>query len=267
MACGFIAGLFPFFYACSVLRFTTPGLTESTPRVVWTALLCWQKTEDVARVPVAYGFGLSPLGALLTHVYALYLLAPFVVVELYNLLNREQPNWGIVWATLLALATGDMARYICHFFRIYRVNVPTTFEAASHDTVQHFLEGRDRAGHRCPFTVAIDNRPRWCAASQRAYATGAHSEAGDSVGRRFRLHSYAWFESGCKIAMARSIDRDFLSSVAGYAILLGFATSRWQVSSWTAQSLAGCMFLPPGADLGTTAYLGRQEQICAYGAK
>jgi hypothetical protein len=29
-------------------------------------------------------------------------LAPFLVVELYDLLNRGQPNRGVVWATLLA---------------------------------------------------------------------------------------------------------------------------------------------------------------------
>jgi hypothetical protein len=193
MACGFIAGLFPFFTLAQYYAYDARahGITLG-----WCglALLCWQKTEDGrAKYLWLTGFGLSLLGALLTHVYALYLLAPFVVVELYNLLNREQPNWGIVWATLLASLPVIWLIYL-PLFRIYRVNVPTTFEAASHDTVQHFLE--DVIGPAIVVLLlsllitALDGVRQ----VQRAYATARIPKREIVLGRRFRLHSYAWFD-------------------------------------------------------------------------
>ena len=66
---------------------------------------------------------------------------------------------------------------------------------------------------------------------------------------------------GCKVSHGPFFDRYFLSSIAGYAIFLGFASSRWQVGSWAAKALAGCMFLLMVVDLGTTIYLAVKERI------
>ena len=98
----------------------------------------------------------------------------------------------------------------------------------------------------------------------RAWPTGARwqcPKAGIIVGRRVCLHSLGRVCSDPRSVMDHSFERYFLSSIAGYAIFLGFASSRRQVGSWTAQVLAGCMFFLMIADLGATIYLGMKQRI------
>jgi hypothetical protein len=61
---------------------------------------------------------------------------------------------------------------------------------------------------------------------------------------------------GCKLSHGPFIDRYFLSSVAGYAIFVGFASSPRYLGSWTAKALALCTFVLMLADLGATIHLG-----------
>ena len=59
-------------------------------------LVCWQRTgKDRNEYLWLAGFGVCLLGALLTHVYAVYLIFPFALVELYNLVSGR-PNWSIL---------------------------------------------------------------------------------------------------------------------------------------------------------------------------
>jgi hypothetical protein len=66
---------------------------------------------------------------------------------------------------------------------------------------------------------------------------------------------------GCEVSHGPFFDRYFLSSIAGYAIFLGFASSRRQAGSWSAKALAGCMFLLMILDLGATLYLSIRHRI------
>lgn len=66
---------------------------------------------------------------------------------------------------------------------------------------------------------------------------------------------------GCKLSHGPFFDRYFLSSIAGYAIFLGFAVSCWKMGSWTANTLTGCILLLMVADFGTTVYLSVKGKI------
>jgi hypothetical protein len=66
---------------------------------------------------------------------------------------------------------------------------------------------------------------------------------------------------GSKVSHGPFIERYFLSSIAGYAIFLGIATSRRQAGSWTAPALAGCMLFLMIGDLGTTIYLSMKHRL------
>jgi hypothetical protein len=54
---------------------------------------------------------------------------------------------------------------------------------------------------------------------------------------------------GCIISHGPFLDRYFLTSIAGYAIFAGFASSRWFPGAWTAKAVALCMFLMMLLDL------------------
>ena len=89
---GIIAGIFPFFTLAQYYAYEAQGAWDRIG-VVWVALVCWQRNaEGRAKYLWLAGFGLVLLGALLTHVYAVYLLFPFALIEIYNLLYRRPSN-------------------------------------------------------------------------------------------------------------------------------------------------------------------------------
>jgi hypothetical protein len=256
---GFIAGVFPFFTLAQYYAYEARahGIVLG-----WCglALVCWQRNaEGRAKNLWLAGFGLCLVGALLTHVYAVYLLFPFALVELYNLFRKGRPDWDIVAALALALISVTVTVYL-PLFRVYRASVPTTFFPGSHDLIQRFLvtvigpalgvlllvlilfalEGMWR-GDRATVLAAIPTREMLVAAGFVCIPL---------VGLL-----------GSKVSHGPFIERYFLSSVAGYAIFLGFACARRQAGSWVAPVLAGCMLLLMIGDLGTTIYLGAKHRI------
>ncbi len=80
---GFIAGAFPFF---TLVQYYAYEARSHGVSLAWCglALVCWQRRKEEASGIWLAGFGLSFLGALLTHVYAVYLVIPFVVVEVFE---------------------------------------------------------------------------------------------------------------------------------------------------------------------------------------
>jgi hypothetical protein len=256
---GFIAGALPFF---TLAQYYAYEARAHGILLGWCGLtlVCWQRRSDgrANRLWLA-GFALCLVGALLTHVYAVYILFPFGLIELYSLLRMRRPDWGIVTALILAFISVTAAVYL-PLFRVYRTNVPVTFFAASHDVFQHFLvvvigpalgvlmillgllafEGLRRPPQE-PTQVTIPKREMLLAV---AFACVPF------VGML-----------GSKVSHGPFIERYFLSSVAGYAILLGFASSRRLAASWVAKVLAACMFMLMIGDLGTTVYLAVVNRI------
>ena len=66
---------------------------------------------------------------------------------------------------------------------------------------------------------------------------------------------------GSRITHGPVIDRYFLSSVAGYAIFLGFANTREFLGDMAARALAACMVVLMLADLVATVYLTNKQIV------
>lgn len=256
---GFIAGVFPFF---TLVQYYAYEARSHGIVLGWCglALLCWQRSaEGRARYFWLGGFGLSLLGALLTHVYAVYLLVPFVVVEIYNLVDKKRPNWGnlAIMATILTSVT--FAVYL-PLFRAYRTTMPATFLAASHDLFQRFLIDVIGPATIVLFLLLLISAANAMRSSQHGLMTAGLPRREVVLAAGFACIPLVGL-IGCKLSHGPFIDRYFLSSVAGYAIFVGFASSPRYLGSWTAKALALCMFMLMLADLGATIYLSLNHRI------
>ena len=255
---GFVAGVFPFF---TLAQYYSYEARAHGIVLGWCglALVCWQRNaEGRSKHLWLAGFGLALLGALLTHVYAVYLLFPFVLVEFYNLLHRRL-NWGIIAAVLSVLVVVTMTVYL-PLFRMYRATVPTTFRPGSHDLFQRFVV--NAIGPALPVLLlwlAIFAFEGLCR-KQRGPAFAAIPMREILLAIGFACIPLVGL-LGSKVSHGPFIERYFLSSIAGYAIFLGFATSRVQAGPWTARALAGCMLVLMIGDLGTTVYLTLKHRI------
>jgi uncharacterized membrane protein len=100
---GFVAAALPFFTLAQYYAY------EARPHAIvlgWCglALVCWQRaTEGERRYLWLAAFGLSLAGALMSHVYAVYVVFPFVVAEIYRLLKNRRFEWGMIAAIVLPL--------------------------------------------------------------------------------------------------------------------------------------------------------------------
>ena len=256
---GFVAGTFPFFTLAQYYAYEARahGIVLG-----WCGLtlICWQRSAEAgARKLWIVGFGLCLVGALLTHVYAVYLLFPFGLVELYNLF-RGRLNLGIVTALMSALVLVTLTVYL-PLFRVYSsANIPATFYPASHDLFQRFLVAALGPAMDVLLLLLLLFAVEGTWRTSRATAVAAIPRREVLLAAGFACIPVLGM-IGCKISHGPFFDRYFLSSIAGYAIFLGFASSRWPVGSWTANGLAGCLFLLMVADLGSTVYLAMNERI------
>jgi len=256
---GFIAGIFPFFTLAQYYAY------EARPHGMvlgWCGLtlVCWQRSaEGRARNLWLAGFGLCLVGALLSHVYAVYLLFPFVLVEIYNILLRGRPNWRIIAIAALSLTVVTVTVYL-PLIRMYHSTVLLPFFAASHDTVQRFLTAviGPAIGVFVILTAFTAIGEIWPTQSASLPAAIPKREMLVAVG--FACIPLVGL-LGSKVSHGPFIERYFLSSVAGYAILLGFASSRGHAGSWITRALASCMFILMIGDLGSAIYLGWKNRI------
>ncbi|MGI8771266.1 MAG: glycosyltransferase family 39 protein [Acidobacteriaceae bacterium] len=260
---GCIAGIFPFFTLAQYYAY------EARPHGItlgWCglALVCWQRTaqERFRRWWLA-GFGLSLIGALMTHVYAVYLVFPFAAVELYSLLLRKRSrpgaratDWSIVSVIALALALA-IAVYL-PMFRTFRILLPGGLSAL-HGVIPLFFVN----------VLGSANVVLLLALGLFALGRRAPAEPGSATSHVpdrevVLLTAFAcipvlgWI--GCKFSHGPFFDRYFLSSLTGYACFLGLASSRIGNSGignpsrrarpWIAQALAVSMFVLMVGELG-----------------
>src|SRR3954451_22972836 len=91
---GLVGGLFPFFTMAQYYAY------EARPHGItlgWCglALVSWQNAKDGPRRYISLlCFCLSLTGALLTHVYAVFILVPFFVAEVYETFRTRYFDWG-----------------------------------------------------------------------------------------------------------------------------------------------------------------------------
>jgi len=256
---GMIAGVFPFFTLAQYYAYEARahGIVLG-----WCglALVCWQRNaEGRTKYLWLAGFGLSLVGALLTHVYAVFLLFPFALVELYNLFSGRPPNRGVIAAMALALTSVTVAVYL-PLFRMYRASVPQSFHAGSYDVFQRFLvNGFGPAIIILLLSLllsALDGIRR----AQPTNTTAIIPPQEIVVAAGFACIPLVGL-LGSRLSHGPFMDRYFLSSIAGYATILGFESSRRRVRPWAVQALAACMLLLMVWDVGTTIYFGRKHRI------
>lgn len=262
VVCATIAGIFPFL---TLAQYYAYEARAHGVVLGWCglALICWQRNaEGRAKHLWIVGFGLSITGALLTHVYAVYLLVPFAAVELYTLFKTRRLNWGIVGILVLVFTSVTLAIYL-PLSRIYQAAVPPTFFPGSHDLLQRFLVdviGPAMIVLLLPLLLVVFDGMR---RSPRTNESAAIPEQEVILAVAFICIPLVGL-IGSKVSHGPFFDRYFLSSIAGYAILLGFASASRFVGSWVAKVLAGFMFVLMLADLGTTLYFSAVNRIMLF---
>jgi Dolichyl-phosphate-mannose-protein mannosyltransferase len=250
---GVVAALLPFFTIVQYYAY------EARPHGItlgWCglALVCWQRSHDErARFFWTLGFGLSLTGALLTHVYAVYMVFPFAAVELYGMARDRRLNWAIASAITLPLIA-VLPLYLS-LVRMHRATVPSTFAPASHSVLRPFFTESIGATSIVLLLLFI---------ALFAWEGARRAKSLDSISvipqREILLAAlFACIPlvglAGAELSHGPYLPRYFLSTIAGYAILLGFASARGAAQSRVASVLAGCMLLLLVGDLGRSVYL------------
>jgi hypothetical protein len=248
---GLVAALFPFF---TIVQYYAYEARPHGITLAWTglALVCWQRSHDERGGSLwPLGFALSLTGALLTHVYDVYLVVPFAAVELYDMAKNRRMNWPLASAIAVPLI-GVLPLYLS-LVRMYRGTIPPTFAPASHSVIRPFLIEAMGSGIVI-LLVAI---------ALLAPVGKSHTKSPDTLSTipRREILLAAFFACipligllGAELSNGPFIPRYFLSAIAGYAIFLGFASSRGAARPWVAGTLCAFMFVLMVADLGRSVY-------------
>jgi len=250
---GLVAALFPLF---TVIEYYAYDARPHGITVGWCglALLCWQKSWEAARKRLwLVGFSLSLTGAMLTHLYAVYVVFPFAAVELFYSIRDRRMNWPLISAITLPLAA-VLPLYLS-FTRLYWNTIPPSFGHASHASLRPFFA--DAIGPAIlvlSFSVAI------LALGVNRQAKASPQSSGMIPARELLLAAFFVLipvigVAGAMLTRGPFLPRYFLSTVAGYAIFLGFASYHRVGRRSAAPFIAGFMLFLTIAELGRAVYL------------
>jgi hypothetical protein len=250
---GLVAALFPLF---SVIEYYAYEARPHGITVGWCglALLCWQRSSEAAGKRLwLVGFSLSLVGAMLTHIYGVYVVFPFAAVELFYSIRDRRMNWPLIAAISLPLAV--VVPLYLSLTRLYRETIPPSFGHASHASLRPFFA--DAIGPAIlvlSFSVAI-------------LALGVKRQAKDSPqisamipARELLLAAFFVLipvigVAGAIVTHGPFLPRYFLSTIAGYAIFLGFASFQRVGRHSAAPFIAGFMLFLAMGELGRVVYL------------
>jgi hypothetical protein len=256
---GFIAAVFPFF---TMAKYYAYEARAHGIILGWCglALLCWQRNaEGRAKYLWLGGFGLSLVGALLTHIYAVYLLVPFAIVEIYNLVQRGRPNWGIIATMAFAFALVTLTVYL-PLLHAYRTTIPASVSPASYGSLERFLINVIGPATIILFLFLLLSAANAMRRNQQAQPAEAMPRREMVLAAGFACIPLAGL-IGCHLTHGPFFERYFLSSIAGYAMVAGFAASSHYCNSRVAGAMAGCMFLLVLADMGNTFYFTTSNRL------
>ncbi|HEX6495891.1 MAG TPA: glycosyltransferase family 39 protein [Acidobacteriaceae bacterium] len=250
---GAIAALFPVFTLAHYYAY------EARPHGILLGsfglmMLCWQRARE-GRKAVLWAFllWLSYLSGLLIHIYAVYLLIPFLFAEGATLLRRSRPHLGIVAALLLAPPC-----VLPLYYRLY-ANFRSSGYSGMHihlyELVQHFFVFvLGPALAVILFLILLlawrrrENNP---AAESPDFPSLSVDELNLALGL---ILMPIIGVIGIKISHAYYFDRYFLAATAGYALLVAQTTLVRGGRAWVARGLFAFMIALLSADTLVAAY-------------
>lgn len=144
-ACGVIAACLPWF---TLAHFYAYEARAHGLLLGWCGLMlvCWQQHRDAEDRRASSStrslwlvlFSLSWLAALLTHVYAAYLIIPFALVEADHLLRRQRPEFDLAIALIVpATVVAPLYLVMAHSYRAAIAS--PGIHIHPYEVVQHFL--------------------------------------------------------------------------------------------------------------------------------
>ncbi len=206
------------------------------------AIVCWQMLIEQRRRRAWWllGFGAALLGAFLMHCFALTLLTPFALVELYRTRQRRRIDWGI-WLGMVVPTVLASLLYLALLGSYHKFSSNTNFTEISPAGWQQVLYFFQFLLEPCLVVIlgalvlfALD---RFSGAERRT--AGPDRTALDML---LGLAFLAIPVAGVVLAKAAHTPyfyRYFIASVAGVSIVVGLATA--PVRSWFGCALAGLM--------------------------
>jgi hypothetical protein len=250
---GAIAGLFPVFTLAHYYAY------EARPHGIILGcfglmMLCWQRAREGKNVYLwVVGLWLSYLAALLIHVYAVYLLIPFLIAEAISIAKRQRPHLGIVAALLLAPPC-----VIPLYLRLYgnfRSGGFTGMHIHLYELVQQYFVLV--LGPALPLLLLLLLFLAWKGPAADTFSAhaGRLSLSADELALAFGLAVLpAIGVIGIKISHAYYFDRYFLAATAGYALLLAQVTLLRSGRAFVARNLFLSMIVLLSADTLVAAY-------------
>lgn len=268
--CGLIAGVFPF---VTVAQYYAYEARAHGAMLGWcgVALLSWQRHRE-CESKYSYlwlaGFGLSLAGALLTHVYGIYLFVPFAAVEFYHVFKRVRPDWQVLCAMLCSAVPVIFLVYL-PLFHSYRATVPSGFLVPNHGALQEFLVTLfgPALGVLLLVLLLFGLEAVWPGRALREAHRFLPAEL--LLATAFLFLPLLGF-AGSKVSHGPFVGRYFLSSIAGLAIFLASALAVRPSGARTARLLATCLVLCMMGDLVLTIYLvanGRSPMLVEPSSK
>jgi hypothetical protein len=264
--CGLIAALAPWFTLAHYYAY------EARPHgalLAWCGLmlLCWQRSRSDAPARLwppnlwLVGLFFSFLGGLYTHVYAILLLVPFLLVECDNLFHRRRIQLGACLALLLPPLF--VARLYLQLTRHYISGVAGGgLHMHPYEVIQHFLIAVFGPGLIVLIILVAllawrkkrNASPAPASLSPAAFMTGEELVVALGLVILPLLGVVA-----AKITHGPYFDRYFLAATAGYAILLAQVVAAWGSRSFVARALVATMLFFVTADTLIAAYCHRHH--------
>lgn len=255
---GCIAALVPWFTFADYYAY------EARPHgavLAWCGLmlLCWQHSrDDDSRAPLwppdpwLAGFFLSFLAALLTHVYAVFLVVPFALVEIDYFLRRRRVHLGTCLALLLPLCI--VAPLYLRLSHIYTSGVTSGgLHIHLYEVLQHFLVTVFGPGLILLIILValIASRSRQSHPSEARRVSFTREELIMAVGLLL-LPLLGIFAA--KITHGPYFPRYFLAATAGYAFLLAQVIATSGTRTFISRVFVAAMLLFLTSDTFIAAY-------------
>jgi hypothetical protein len=251
---GCVAALFPIFTLADTYAY------EARPHGLvlgWCGLMlvCWQRAREGRSLSFwTLALFLSSLAALLTHVYAVYLFVPFLMVEALGLVKDWRLHRG-AFAALLLAPPCVIPLYLRMMHNYHAITSLGGLHIHPYEVIQQYLVAM--VGPALVFLLLL----LLLVAIERRQPEGEFPAADQSTLRSEEIWLAAIFGClavigaiGVKLSHGPFFNRYFLAAAAGYAILLAQASAARSRRALVAKGLIAAMLFLLTCDTAIAAY-------------